>query len=366
MKIHPQFDERDTIFAREDLVAGTPEYEEMYRRHPDMQGIDDYIRSLPGFGSRIPYCDWAMLESNGSILQHLGNPDFVDGHPADKKVKISRERATEKIKNFARWLGADLVGISEVKQDYVYSHRGRIQYSEEPWGEPIRLDHKYAISMGFHENIEMVRTGPHHGEVLESLIVYQRTAVASVILANYIRLMGYPARAHHFTNYQIQSVPLAVEAGLGELGRCGFLLTKEYGNSIRLSTVTTDIPLVTDSPVDIGVQDFCTMCKICAEACPSKAIPLGDKIEIRGVMKWKLATLKCIEYWNKIGTDCGICIGCCPWSQPESWYHRLASEASSRSHVARLLLLWLYPVLYGKYKATPNPDWLDPRMKKSD
>ena len=364
MKIHPQFDERDTIFAREDLRAGTPEYEEMYRRHPDLRGIDDYIRSLPGFGSGIPPCDMAMLESNRLLLRHLGRPDIVDGVPAEKKVEMSSERATEKIKKFARWLGADLVGISEVKRDYVYSHRGRIQYPEEPWGEPIQLDHKYAISMGFHEDIEMVRTGPHHGEVLESMIVYQRTAVASVILADYIRLLGFPARSHHFRNYQIQSVPFAVEAGLGELGRCGFLLTKRFGNSLRLSTVTTDIPLMTDSPVDIGVRDFCERCKLCAEACPSNAIPSGDMIEVRGVMKWKLATLKCIEYWNKVGTDCGICIGCCPWSQQDVWYHRLASEAASRSQTARVVLLWLYPVLYGKYKADPNPDWLDPSVRK--
>ncbi len=358
MKPTEQFDERDTVFAREDLVSGTPEYEAFYASHPGLQGIDDHIRSLPGFGNNVPKSDLFYMEANRWLLWHLGRPDFIYGEPEEKKITLSSERATLKIKHFAKWLGADLVGISEVKQDYVYSHRGRSHYKEEPWGSPIELDHKLAVSMGFREDIDMVKTGPHHGEMLESMSIYQKSAVTAVLLAKYIRMLGYPARAHHFRNYQIQSVPMAVEAGLGELGRCGFLLTKEYGNCLRLSTVTTDLPLDIDGSVDIGVQDFCTRCKICAETCPSRAIPFGDKIEVRGQIKWKLATLKCIAYWNKVGTDCGICIGSCPWSQRDVWYHRLASDMATKSELARIILLWLHPIMYGKYKAKPNPDWL--------
>lgn len=358
MKPIEKCDERDTVFAREDLVSGSPEYETYYASHPGLQGVDDHIRSLPGLGHNIPHADLLYMEANRWLLWHLGRPDFIDGKPEGEKVSLSPERATLKVKHFAKWLGADLVGISEVKQEYVYSHRGRIQYEEEPWGREIELKHKFAISMGFREDTDMVRTGPRHGEVLESMSIYQKSAVTAVLLAKYIRMLGYPARAHHFRNYQIQSVPFAVDAGLGELARCGFLLTKEFGNCLRLSTVTTDLPLDIDRPIDIGVQDFCTRCKICADACPSHAIPTGDKIEVRGVMKWKLATLKCIGYWNKVGNDCGICIGSCPWSQRDVWYHRLASEMASQSEVARIVLLWLHPVIYGKYKAKPNPDWL--------
>ncbi len=355
----PQFDERDTIFAREDLITGTAEYDQYYAKNPGMQGMDDYIRSLPGLGSHAPQVDLAYMESIRWLLGHIGQPEFVDGDPVNNQIKLSPERASLKIKKYAQWLGADLVGISKVNQEYVYSHRGRTQSPDEPWGSPITLNHKYAISLGFGENIEMVRTGPHHGEMLESMTVYQNSAVVSVLIAKYIRLLGYPARAHHFRNYQVQSVPLAVDAGLGELGRCGFLLTKKYGNCLRLSSVTTDLPLNIDSPIDIGVQDFCERCKLCAETCPSRAIPFGEKIEVRGKMKWKLATLKCIAYWNKVGTDCGICIASCPWSQPDVWYHRLASEAATKSELGRIVLLWLYPIMFGKHKAKPNPDWLD-------
>jgi epoxyqueuosine reductase QueG len=55
-----------------------------------------------------------------------------------------------------------------------------------------------------------------------------------------------------------------VDAGLGEMGRFGYLITKELGPRVRLFAVTTDMPLVADRPVDIGVEDFCSFCKKCA------------------------------------------------------------------------------------------------------
>ncbi len=356
-----QYDERHNVFSRRDMKPGTPEYETLYRQYPEWEEVDRHYRSLPGLGNGVPDCDMAMFRASNWLMIQFGEPGMVDGTQVQKTVKLSPERATEKVKSFAQRLGADLVGISLMKPEYAYSRRGRMIYSEEPWGSRIEVKHRYAISMGFREDPDMIKTGPYHGELLETGRVYGVSAVAAVILAQYIRLLGYPARAHHFRNYQVLPVPLAVEAGLGELGRCGFLLTKELGNCLRLSTVTTDLPLECDDPVDIGVQDFCRMCRICAEACPSGSIPYGDKIMVRGVEKWQMDPVSCITYWQKQGTDCGICIGSCPWTARNTWYHRAASELAGRSHLARALLLWLHPIIYGKYKPQPLPDWLDRR-----
>lgn len=355
-----QFDERDNVFSRRDLKPGSPEYEDMYHRHPEWKEVDDHIRSLPGLGAHTSPADLPMFGAPAWFMRRIGAPDFVDGTPQIRKTELTAERATVKVKEFARKLGADLVGVSEMNTAFTFSRRGRIMYpEEEPWSMEIKVNHRFAVSMGFREDLELVRTGPHPSEMIESGLIYFRSAAASVVLAQYIRSLGYPARAHHFRNYEVLSVPLAVEAGLGELGRCGFLLTREYGNCLRLSTVTTDLPLICDEPIDIGVQDFCSRCKLCAEACPSGAIPSGDKVLTRGVEKWQIDDLKCYEFWNRVGTDCGICIGSCPWSEPDNWMHRTAADLASKSKPARIFLLWIYPLIYGKYSPKDSPDWLD-------
>ncbi len=360
-----RFDERNNVFARRDLVPGSPEYGDMYRRHPEWEVADEENRSLPEIGAFTSKADMGLFEAPDWLLYYLGSPDIVDGDPAKETVKLSPERATLKVKTFARKLGADLIGVSVMTPAFAFSHRGRITYPEEPWGTPIEVNHKYSISMGFREDVNLIRTAPGSGELIETALGYFRSAVTAVMLARYIRSLGYPARAHHFRNYQVLSVPLAVEAGLGELGRCGFLLTKKHGNCLRLSTVTTDLPLLCDQPVDIGVQDFCTRCKLCAEACPPGAIPTGEKIRVRGVDKWLIDDIKCYHYWTKVGTDCGMCIASCPWSQPNTWIHRTSASWASVSKLGRIVLLWLYPIIYGKYRPQKPPEWLDPRTRNN-
>ena len=129
--------------------------------------------------------------------------------------------------------------------------------------------------------------------------------------------MGYSAHAHYDANYLLQCVPVAVDSGMGELSRAGFLITKEFGLALRLAVVTTNMDLDHDKPVDIGVQSFCDTCKICAEACPIGAIPDGDKVVVNGTRRWKLDAEKCYRYWHTVGTDCGLCMASCPWSNSQ-------------------------------------------------
>jgi hypothetical protein len=79
-------------------------------------------------------------------------------------------------------------------------------------------------------------------------------------LAAFIANLGYSATANHLCHYELILPAVAVDAGLGELSRMGYLLTKEFGPRIRLSAVTTDMPLAADEPVDLGIQSFCAVC----------------------------------------------------------------------------------------------------------
>jgi hypothetical protein len=59
----------------------------------------------------------------------------------------------------------------------------------------------------------------------------------------------------------------------GELGRHGLMITKDLGSCLKLATVTTDLPLAHDGLRDIGVDEFCRDCRICARTCPGECYP---------------------------------------------------------------------------------------------
>jgi ferredoxin len=327
-----RWDERDTVFARRDLFRyyddDSPERAEYYKRHPECLEFDTRISRMP------PLASYVGIDSSMHFVQfrasaRIATEFYVSGKPRPRKEHMAPGRAAAKVKAFARILGADVVGVGALRPEWVYSHVGR-SFGESkgfvPRGTPVdAAQHPNAIAMGFRMRHELLTHAPGFASMLATGQAYATGAWASVQLAHYIRMLGFSARAHHVYNYRVLAVPVAVDCGLGELSRAGFLMNKELGLALRIGIVTTDMPLEHDAPVDIGVQSFCDQCEICAESCPSGAIPKGPKTEHNGIMKWKLDAEKCYRYWHVVGTDCAICMATCPWTRPPSWYHTLAT-----------------------------------------
>lgn len=336
-----RFDERDSLFAREWLVPGSPEAKEYYSRHPEREEMDLHLSQFV----RRKY----DLQKEGHELRRdaffgavfgpaaaLALPDVVDGPVSPTREGLNPISMTRSIKALGRRLGADLVRVGPLNQAWIYSHRGCppffSDYRPNPplfsglpggyqgvaWGDPIEISHGYAVSLGFHQDYDLVSTGLTPAAELEMSRIYTLSALVSVQLARYIRTLGYPARAHHVRNYGIMVVPVAVDAGLGEVGRCGYLVNEELGTNLRLSCVTTDLPMALDSPVDFGLQDFCEECTECIVQCPARAIPEGDKVVVRGVRKWKIDEGRCLALWVEKRSVCGVCQVVCPWSAQEA------------------------------------------------
>lgn len=153
----------------------------------------------------------------------------------------------------------------------------------------------------------------------------------------FLKEIGYSARAHvPPVNYDLVMPPLAIDAGLGEQGRNGILVTPELGANTRLAAVSTDMPLEPDKPIDIGIKEFCNKCKICAEECPSGAISFTDEPEevIRGYKRWKINHDKCYTVWNSVATShsrgCRVCLAVCPYSRKNNWIHNIVREVDPR------------------------------------
>ncbi len=319
-----RIDERDTMFARANYKKGTAEYEDYYSRNKDKKKIDDEIRSLPnicGEGTATFHPIHSPVADAGfRFLADIRK--YVDGEVSNTKVDVNPQEISNKIKKFTKYFGADLVGITEMKEYFYYSHRGR---HRENYGEKVANLHKYGIVFAVEMDQDMINRAPQCEEVIEVVKGYVNAAIIGMWLSYYIRELGYEARNHMDGNYLVVAPLVAQSAGLGEIGRKGILVTKKYGSRVRLGVVTTNMPLIPDEPDEFGVKEFCTICEKCVKTCPGKAIPEGDPQEIDGVKRWQIKQEKCYEMWRRLGTDCGVCLSVCPFSQkiPEDLINKM-------------------------------------------
>lgn len=58
-------------------------------------------------------------------------------------------------------------------------------------------------------------------------------------------------------------------SGIGWIGRCALLISPKYGAALRISTILTDMPIKTGTPID---DSLCDECSDCQDACPVNAI----------------------------------------------------------------------------------------------
>jgi ferredoxin len=353
-----QIDERDIMFARARLRRGSPEYAAYYAAHPEKRAIDDDIRALPGLMSPLSTLADLLLFSSPEASFALTGAlrDTVDGPVATSVQAFSPATISRYLKHLARYYGALDVGITRLEPYHIYSHIGR---GTGTYGEAIQLEHEWAIAFTVEMDREMIAANPRPPGLMESAKEYVESARIAVQLATAIRALGYAARAHIDGNYRVVAPLLGRDAGLGEIGRMGLLMTPRQGPRVRLGVVTTSLPLIADSrQPDPTVLDFCTACQKCAACCPSQAIPFGPRHEIDGVLRWQIDGESCYGYWCTVGTDCGRCMTVCPYSHPDNLYHNLVRWGIAHSYLFRRAALRLDDLFYGK-KPAPGafPAW---------
>jgi reductive dehalogenase len=277
----------------------------------------------------------------------------VTGKVNPEKIELSPFDNTRHLRRIIKYFGTDAFGVCEVDQSYVYSHVGR---GPESYGSEINLTHKYAIVFALPMEISMIAASPKPPVYVETERKYLEVGKIALLVSDFIRRMGYSARAHIAgSNYQAVLPPMGWKAGLGEIGRIGILITEKYGPRVRLGMVTTDLPLSVNSPRVFGVQDFCQKCQKCATNCPVQAIPHGDKTEANGALKWVINREACYQFWRKAGSDCAMCIYVCPYSKPNNTFHNFIRNTISRSTTAQRVAIWADDYFYGKNPLPKGP-----------
>lgn len=209
---------------------------------------------------------------------------------------------------------------------------------------------KSVISLAFEMDYDLIRAYPTTLGDAATMDGYSKMAITAGSLARFLMALGY--NAIPCGNNTGLSIPMAIDAGLGELGRLGILINPKYGPRIQLAKVITDLPMAYDKPIGFGIKEFCEICRTCAEACPVQAIsrgPQDDKaLNIStnpGVMKWPVDAEKCYISWMSHGSGCSICIKVCPFNKPAldpikmraaSWRHSWFFGPSLRQAGRRL------------------------------
>ncbi len=276
----------------------------------------------------------SVLSGSGSFPQEPRESpeisDFEGVNSSRLKLK-SPKHGSGLIKKITHSFGATLAGITAIKEEWVY--QGSLRGAGR--GDFKVPDHwKYAVVFAVPHEWESFYANPTYGTSYDA---YTMLRFISSKVETFIKEIGYPARSHvPPTSYDLVLPPLGIDAGLGEQGRNGILITPELGANTRLAAVTTNMPLEPDKPVDLGILRFCNKCKICAEECPGKAISFEDSPgkEIRGFKRWSIDQDKCYTVWNSVATrrpsGCRICLAVCPYSRKNNWIHTVAREADPR------------------------------------
>ena len=323
-----RFSQKDDIFCRSfwDPEVRTHRSDMFYEtyRTPRLTW-----RSVDGFTQRdyaLRNASWHVTDIFAELHEDADRREgFLDPYavtregPGTKLPVSSPEEMAREIKYAAKTLGADLVGITDNDERWLYTHAySRENETEKP--QEISTDLENVIVIAQSMDRGLLRTAPSALSGTATGATYSRDAMVLLAIAQYITNLGYRAVAS--MNDSALAIPLAIKAGLGEYGRHGLLITREYGPRVRIGKVFTDMPLAHDRPIRFGVKETCDICRACTQACPAKAIDGGEpstvvhnRSNIQGIRKWTTDAERCFRFWANQNTDCSICVRVCPYNR---------------------------------------------------
>lgn len=362
----PPYQVDEQVFRRFDqrnnLTVGRPSWDEDLKTYTS-KTVSTRVKRIQSGRPGYALEDYSLFLAGGvtafsqeTRINHA-NRGFTSWTSLGAKVPNGVDRwqgsasaASAMVKRAARFFGADLVGIAPLNRNWIYSHAywgdgTRKEIVFEPVEAPVETHTQmiipekmqWVIVMGLEMDHDMIHYAPSPIGCAETRVTYSRMALQVAGMAEFLRGIGYQAIPS--INDTGLNIPMAIDAGFGEQGRNGKLVTPEFGPSVRLCKVITDLPLERDNPIRFGVTEFCEVCQKCAEECPVKAIPSGERSWDRsnisnnpGVYTWHLKNEVCRRYWSMgNGNNCTSCVRACPFTKNPGLAHELTRTLISNA-----------------------------------
>jgi NAD-dependent dihydropyrimidine dehydrogenase PreA subunit len=230
-------------------------------------------------------------------------------------VEQSANAWTSSLDRFVGSGDCEMVGATAMKPEWLF--------------EGQKTEFERVIMLGVNHDYDELKYAPEFRAGVEVVRQYGRAAAVAKKITAWLLEQGWNAEAVTGPMAgKLVMIPPALECGFGELGKHGSLINPEFGSSFRLSAVLTNAPFADTPKREFGIDEFCSKCRICEDACPPIAIE-PDKKVVRGVERWYVDFDKCIPYFTE-NSGCAICIIECPWSLPGVGIN-LAQKLAKRS-----------------------------------
>ena len=190
---------------------------------------------------------------------------------------MSEKDFTQEAKQAALEHGADLVGVLRVAD--LPEHQDRI--------ERMLPGARSVVVVASAHSLASLRSGVNELAQFDTIHAYQESARACHAATRLLESRGYlSAGVPAFIPLDMEAPGkgmrgeicwrrAGVRAGLGSYGESGALVTKKYGQAVRLAGVVTAAELSPDTPLQ---EDVCDHCMRCVEACPVQALSGNGKI----------------------------------------------------------------------------------------
>ncbi len=326
-----------------------PHGEALRKKFKAHTGYDHYLSALP-YGE-LDYEDRIARALADAAYRACSSYEPVPYPvtPPEGRLEVKQTAWMSRlVKKAGLMFGADIVRIARLDPRWIY--------------QDVDISHPYAIIVAVHHKDSLLQLAPSYFSWGATADSYSRLKLITTQLTDFIRGLGYDAMYRETRGGgepELNMVPIALDAGIGEFCRTGRVLSPEFGNNMRLKAVTTDLPLLPDKPISFGTHDFCMACESCAKYCPPGAVPWGEPSEEipnpvhnnPGFRKWWINAEKCIIFWGmnkrKWPSCGGRCIAVCPWNKPMNYFHNSVRWLAIHSpSFIKKLLVWGDELMY--------------------
>lgn len=222
----------------------------------------------------------------------------VKDNPKLGKREIDKNTLTD-LEEFTLSLGVSKIGFTKVNPNFIFE------------GFEILCD--TALILAMEMDRDKVKRSPSIEFAEEIYRTYDELGIAVNKIAEWLRVRGFDCHASPAIGGDVNTVPVAQDAGIGCIGKNGILVTPEFGPCVRLAAVFIDVDNLPINQVNehIWLRDFCETCNRCVKSCPAGAI-LETPIKLTDGTERYIDPEKCAVPFSE---GCSTCIKTCVFTQ---------------------------------------------------